>query len=296
MTEAEVDGQQFSLELIVTDVIIEIAIPIYIQVVTTERIAERGSCEATGVDGELTASHESFAQSQRDICIHRYGRLQGNVKTNLQGCILLVVVPHASMYLHCLTFTSCEHHTHTIGLSPNAILRVPDTRNPHAPSNLRQMFGHQTAFCCLVEQIHAHRCSKLLFQLGVDTVFIGQFLIQSEFLTKEAFILWCHILKRIAKDAVLISHHARTNRMENLRLVRLLHTDALFQGDELIPMTHGFLLTTAYQRVDSCLREAGRSITLGVHLHVQIGDGYIIVILVLTVYINNLIQNTHRST
>ena len=38
--------------------------------------------------------------------------------------------------------------------------------------------------------------------------------------------------------------------MEDLRTERIVDADALLQGDDLVPVAHGFLLTTAHQRVD----------------------------------------------
>ena len=60
-------------------------------------------------------------------------------------------------------------------------------------------------------------------------------------------------------------------------------------------MAHSQLLTSADEGIDGSLREAGRAVALGIHLQVQVGDGQVLVELVLTVHVNNLAEDAHRA-
>ena len=66
------------------------------------------------------------------------------------------------------------------------------------------------------------------------------------------------------------------------------------QRHQLVPMLHGSLLTSADECVDSCMVEGCRAITGGVHTDGNIGDGEIVVVLVLTVHIDNLREHRCR--
>ena len=77
---------------------------------------------------------------------------------------------------------------------------------------------------------------------------------------------------------------------------RVVDADALLQGDNLVPVAHGLLLTTAHQRVDGCERETGGVVALRVHSQMQVGDGEVLVEFVLTVHIHDLADDAHRTT
>ena len=78
-----------------------------------------------------------------------------------------------------------------------------------------------------------------------------------EFLPEEPLSRWCHILESIASDALLLGHHLRTQRMQDDRTERLVDADALLQSDDVVPMAHSQLLTSADEGIDGCLRETG---------------------------------------
>ena len=61
-------------------------------------------------------------------------------------------------------------------------------------------------------------------------------------------------------------------------------------------MAHGQLFASANERIDGGWREAGRSIALCVHREMQIGDGEVLIVFVLTVHIHNLTDNAHGIT
>ena len=69
VAQVEVDGHKLSLELVVADVIADVAVGVDVNVVTPERVTERGTCKAAGMDGEFTTRHHALSQTQRDIGI-----------------------------------------------------------------------------------------------------------------------------------------------------------------------------------------------------------------------------------
>ena len=85
------------MELVVADVVVEVAVGINIHVVAPESITERGAGETAGMDGDFTARHHSSTQSQRDVGINRNGCLQRNVEAQLYRGIFLCVEAHAGM-------------------------------------------------------------------------------------------------------------------------------------------------------------------------------------------------------
>ena len=125
------------------------------------------------------------------------------------------------------------------------------------------------ALGCLVEQVYTHRGSELLLQVSIDTVI----LLQMEFLAQELFILWCHILEGIGYHMLLLGHYLRTQGVINHRTERIIDANALLQGDDLVPMAHGLLLTSANEGVDGFECKTGSIIALGIHTHVYIGNG-----------------------
>ena len=117
-----------------------------------------------------------------------------------------------------------------------------------------------------------------------------------ELLTKETLILWCHVLEGNVKNAMLLCHHLRTQRMQEYWSVVVSNTDTALQGDDLIPVAHGFFLTSTYQCVDGSQRETRGIVALRIDSHVQVGHLDVLIYFVLTVYVDDLTQDTHRAS
>ena len=64
--------------------------------------------------------------------------------------------------------------------------------------------------------------------------------------------------------------------------------DSGLECHEFVPVPHGFFLTAVYERVDGFTGEARRTVRFGVHADGHIGDGQILVVLVLAVHIHDL--------
>ena len=94
-----------------------------------------------------------------------------------------------------------------------------------------------------------------------------------EFLAQERFVLRCHILETETSDVLARRHRIWLQWMVDDRTERIVDTDALLQGNNLVPMLHGLFLTIAYQRVSSLRCEAGSRELAGIHIHVEVGDG-----------------------
>ena len=83
--------------------------------------------------------------------------------------------------------------------------------------------------------------------------------------------------------------------MQHRRAEVLADADALLQGHDGIPVAHALLLASTYQRVDGCRRETGRAIALRIYLEMQVGDGQVLLVLVLTVHVHYLADDAHRA-
>ena len=193
------------------------------------------------------------------------------------------------MELHRLTLTSRKDDTHTVSLFPLFFLVAISRTGGY----LRQFHRQDVTFCRLVEQVHTHRSGEFLFQLGVDVVFHR---CQMELLTEESLILRRHILKADLKDAVLLGHHLRAQRMQDFRTEVGLDADARLQGHDLVPVAHGLLFATTYEGIDGFQREACSIVALSIYGHVQVGHLDVIIDLVLTVHVDDLTQNAHGTT
>ena len=269
--EVEVDGRQLSLKLVVKNVVGPVAFHIDVYVVAAELVADGRTCEAGRVDGQVDTCLQTLAQSEGDVGVDRHGCLQRDVEAQLHGGILLGVEAEPRMQLHVLAVACREHHAHTVAI------------------------GHQTALGCLVEQVDAHTGGKLLLQGSIDIAVILTLLLvlEVEFLSDEPFVLGFHVLERVAGNALPLGEHLRTQRVENGWTERLAESHALLQADDVVPVAHGFLLTATDERVDGGRREAGRAIALGIYLHVQVGNGQVLVVFVLAIHVNNLTDDAH---
>ena len=175
MAQVVIDRNDLGLELVVADVIVALPFGIDIHVVAAEGVCKHRANVAARMDGQLASCHQSLTQSQRDIGIDRYGRLQRNVKPQLYGSILLRVVANAGMQLHRLAFTGCKHHANTIGLIPFFLHLIPNPRNHRTLGNpFRQFLGYKVTFGSLVEQVHTHRSGELLRHVGIDAIMLGR--------------------------------------------------------------------------------------------------------------------------
>ena len=116
-----------------------------------------------------------------------------------------------------------------------------------------------------------------------------------KFLAQETLSLGRHVLEGVSEDALLLRQHLWAQRMQDPGTERLVDTDALLEGNDVVPVAHGLFLASANQRIYGCLRKTGRTISLRVHLQMQVGDGQVLVKLVFTVHINNLAQDAHRA-
>ena len=287
MAEVEVDGRELALELVVEDVVGAVALHVNIHVVTAELIAERRAGEAAGVDGQVGACLQALAQPDGDVGVHGHGRLQRNVESQLYGGILLDVVAEAGIELHRLALAGRQYHVYAVGLLP-FLLKVG---TDGARGGLALLARHHAALGRLVEQVDAHGRGDFLFQPGVDVGTGGQV----ELLAQEALVLRCHVLEGDVDDAVLLGHHLGTQRMVFVGAETLVDADALFQRDNLVPVSHGLLLAAAHQRVDGVEREAGGVVALGVDSHVEVGHLDVLVDFVLTVDVDNLTQDAHGA-
>ena len=61
VAQVKADGQEFSLELIVENVIIPLSVKIEIHIVAEECIAEFRTCKTTWMNGNFSTGHHSFA-------------------------------------------------------------------------------------------------------------------------------------------------------------------------------------------------------------------------------------------
>ena len=291
VAQVEVDRQELSLQLVIADVVVEVALGVYIHVVAAEGVAQGGTGETAWMDGNFAACHQALAQTERDVGVDGDGRLQRYVEAYLHSGILLGVVAHAAMQLHRLAFARREDEAYPVGCVPRLYDIVPDAR--HLPEcRFEQFLGHDTALGSLVEQVNTHGRGDFLLQPGINAVAD----VDVELLTQEPFVLWCHVLERLADDAMLLGHYLRTNGMQDYGLERVVDADALLQGDDVVPVAHGQLLAPSDERVDGGLRETGRAVALGVYLQMQVGDGEVLFHLVLTVHVDNLAQYAHGAS
>ena len=117
-----------------------------------------------------------------------------------------------------------------------------------------------------------------------------------ELLAQELLVRRRHILEVIGYHMLFLRHHLRAQRVVNHGAERVVDADALLQGDDLVPVAHGLLLTSANQGVDGLERKAGSIVALGIHTHMYVGDGQVLLHLVLTVHIYYLTDDAHRTT
>ena len=116
-----------------------------------------------------------------------------------------------------------------------------------------------------------------------------------EFLTHKTLCLRSHVLESKTSHALFLGKHFRAQRMQDDWVEILVNANTLLQGDDLVPVAHSLFLTTAYQRVDGCRRKAGGIKAFCIYRHMQVGDCQVLVILVLTVHINDLTDDAHRT-
>ena len=143
---------------------------------------------------------------------------------------------------------------------------------------------YQMTFCRLVEQVDTHGGCDLLFLGSGDAVEFGEV----ELLPQETLVLRRHVHELIAYDALFVGHDGRILGVEDSRTERRVDADALFQGDQFVPVAHGFLFTATDQRVDGGGRETGSAVAVGIHIHEQIGQRLVLLELVLGVHIEDL--------
>ena len=117
-----------------------------------------------------------------------------------------------------------------------------------------------------------------------------------ELLSEKPLCRRRHIFEGISENALFLRHHLWTQWLQDGGTERLIDADALLQGDDVVPVTHGLLLASTDECVDGCLGKAGRAIALRIDLQVQVGDGEVLLEFILTVHVNNLAENAHRAT
>ena len=140
------------------------------------------------------------------------------------------------------------------------------------------------ALCRLVEQVDAHGGGDLLLFGCVDAVEPGEV----ELLAEEPLILRCHVHEVIAHDAMFLGHDGWAQGVEDRRTERVVDADALFQGNQLVPVAHGLFLAPSDQGVDGGVGEAGCTVAVGIHIHEDIGERLVLLKLVLGVHIEDL--------
>ena len=217
---------------------------------------------------QLASSHNTLAQTDRQLSIHRHRRLlQGQFQPQQDGSIFLSIEPQPHMSLSRLALASGKHHKHAI------IIRQEPT------------FGR------LVEEVHTHRSGELLLQIGINTVVFPQM----ELLAKETLVFRRHVLVHIVLNPLTLSHNLRTERMISGRDKALGKVQILLQGHQLVIVSHSLLLATTDKRIDGCCGETRSIVARRIDPHVQIGHGNVLLELVLAVYIDDLIQDAKRA-
>ena len=89
MTEVEVDRDRLCLELVVENIVEEVALIVDVHVVAVEGIYELWTGEKPCVHGEIASCHHALAQTECDVDIHRHGCLDGEVGSYLHGGMFL---------------------------------------------------------------------------------------------------------------------------------------------------------------------------------------------------------------
>ena len=258
--EVEVDGRELRLCLGVEDVVVALAVDVDVEVVAPEGEAHRGARETARVDGEVGGCHQALAQSGGDLRIDRRRSLQGDGQSGLQGGILLGIEAEAHMETAGFLFAGCQ------------------------PYHIAGVLRYQMTLCRLVEQVDTHGGRDLLFFGCGDAVEFGEV----ELLSQEPLILRRHVYELKAYDALFVGHDGRILGMEDCRTERRVDADALFQGDQLVPVAHGLFLAPSDQGVDGGVGEAGCTVAVGIHIHEQIGQRLVLLELVLGVHIEDL--------
>ena len=114
IAHVKIEGKEFCLQLVVTDVIIQIASIIYIDIISAERIAECRTGKGSGMNGKLTASHHTLTQTQRDIGFYRDGCLQRYIESQLHSGIFFCIEARTDMELHRFAFARNKNDAHAI--------------------------------------------------------------------------------------------------------------------------------------------------------------------------------------
>ena len=267
MTHVKVDRCEFSLELVIEDVVGAVAFQIDVDIVLTERITERRSRKAARMDSQLTTCHQAFAKAQRDIGADGDGCLQRDVESQLHSSIFLSIVAHTSMELHRFAGTSREDDTHTI------------------------VVGHQSALGRLIEQIDTHGRGDGLLEPSIYTIRLAQM----EFLFQETLILRRHIPENEVGNALFLSHHLWTQGMQDSGTERLFNANTLFQGNNLVPMAHSLFLAITDEGVDGLRRETDCAELTRIDIEMQVCNGNVVLVFIDTVDINNLAEHTHGA-
>ena len=218
--QVEVDGCQLRLCLVIQQVIVAIAIHIDIQVVASEGETQRRTGETARVEHQVGTQFDALTQPQGEVGADRCRGLQRHVETHLQGGILLGV--------------EAETHIQTVGT-------LPASRETHHVGGILR--GDQSALRRRIEEVDTHGGRDLLFLRGVDAVELREV----ELLTQELLIALRHVLELKACHALFIGHDLGIHGVEEFRTERIADADALFQGDQLVPVAHRLLLTASDQ-------------------------------------------------
>ena len=150
-------------------------------------------------------------------------------------------------------------------------------------------FRNGTRIDGLVEEVHTHGGGNLFLSMRVDAVVS----VQVELRTDEMLVVRGDVLKDKTIDFHLLCQHRRILGGVDFWLEIIADANAPFQGDEFVPMFHGFILTSLDEFVDGVICETGSIEPLCVHTDRHIGDSQVLIIFVLTVHINDLAQDAN---
>ena len=99
----------------------------------------------------------------------------------------------------------------------------------------------------------------------------------------------------VALDVLLLCEHLGAQRLVDDGAEAVVNADLLLQGDDFVPVLVAGQFAAIDERVDGLGGEAAGAVAPHVDPHVEVGDGEVVLHLVLTVYIDDLSDDAQRA-